>query len=183
MPVSAQAAVVIRLFPASPNTQIYAIQDGRMAVKPLGSGRDVAPTADGRGIWVTRVASKGHCTLRRIGFDGRKTAVRALPCDSVIAPGGSLGLVVQRSRVIDPRTLRTVIASRRGVLAVAGDRLLLTGLGPTDAPDGTLALLDASTSAEQTLRMPDAVGALGSVHAVDPRGRYIAVDRGNPRGT
>ena len=94
-------------------------------------------------------------------------------------PGGSLGLIVHRSRVIDPLTLRTVFASRRGVLAIAGDRLLLTGLGPTDAPDGTLALVDASTSSEQTLRMPNSIGSLGSP-AVDPRGRYIAIEMGDP---
>lgn len=181
--VSRSAAVVVDFRPSPLTAQLYLARSGRTTVTALGAARDVLPAADGRGVWVTRVQSKAHCALQHIGLDGHSAAARAIPCAWVIRPGGSLGLVVRRARIIDPSTGRTVIASQRGVIAVAGARLLLTGPSAHDRPNDTLAvrlaLLDSSTRAERTLRVPRTTGSLEDP-AIDPRGRYIALPFGNP---
>jgi hypothetical protein len=178
-----RSAAVVADYRASVNARLYLARSGRTTVTALGAARDVVPAADGRGVWVTRVQSKAHCALQHIALDGRSAAARAIPCAWVIRPGGSLGLVIRRARIIDPSSGRVVIASRRGVIAVAGDRLLLTGPIAYDRPNDTLAatltLLDSSTHSERTLRVPRTTGSLEDP-AIDPRGRYIALPFGNP---
>jgi hypothetical protein len=178
--VSQEAAVVVGWGAVSGNKQLSLVRARRPVAISLGTARDVVRAANGTGLWVTRVLGPGRCVLQRIGFDGRKTPPRPIACRTVIQPGGSLGLVVRRAQVIDPFTGRALISSRRPVLAVAGKRLLLTGLGPADAPDGTLALVDTVTGSERMLRVPNEIGSRGSYPAVDPRGRYIAIDLANP---
>ena len=181
--VSRNAAVLVDVRSSPLTRQLYLARSDRTTVTALGAARDVVPDADSLGVWVTRVTSKAHCVLLRIGLDGRGGAGRAIPCAWVIRPGGSLGLVVRRARVIDPATGRTVMTSRRGVIAVAGDRLLLAGVNRHDRPGDTLAaklaLLDSSTGTERTVRVPATTGSLEDP-ALDPRGRYLALPFGNP---
>jgi hypothetical protein len=95
------------------------------------------------------------------------------PCASTIYPAGSLGLVVNRVRVIDPGTSRTRLRTRWGVLAAAGQTLVLAG------PRNNFTVLNAATGAQRRLRWPRTVGGLDAP-AVDPRGRFVALAFANP---
>lgn len=178
VPVSARAAVLVAWGDRTVNKRLYVVHDGRAAASPLGRGREVVPDADGSGIWVTRVASPGRCLLQRIGLDGHRAAARAIPCSWIIARGGDLGLVVHRTRIVDPRTGRTVVAARQGVLAVAGDRMLVAG-GPRYAPGYRFTLENVPAGTRQTLRWPSIVGALDDA-LPDPQGRSIAIAFADP---
>ena len=186
--VSARAAVVVAdpLVSGSSgpryarNAHLYAVRSGQATVSYLGLGSiDVAPETRGQGVWTTRVMSPSHCQLRWIGLGGRASAQRAIPCTSTVSPAGALGLVVNRTRIIDPRTGRTVLRTGQGVLAVAGRRILLAGPGYADAPGYRFTLMDTATHAERRFGWPSAIGGLDEP-AVDPRGRYIAIGFGDP---
>ena len=148
---------------------------GRAArVASLGTGRKVVPAADGRSVWITRVINRGHCGLRQVSLAGREIGGnQSFPCASSFEPAGSLGVVVNRTRVLDPRTGKTVLTTRFGVLAVAGRRLVLAG------PGRQLTLLDATTGAEQRFAWPSILRGLDRP-AVDPRGRYVALAFADP---
>jgi hypothetical protein len=122
--------------------------------------------------------SRKRCALLRIGVDGRRSAARAIPCSWIIAPAGTLGLVVHRTRLIDPRTLRKVVATRQGVLAVAGRRVLLAG-GVLHTPGYRFTLLDSATGDRHRFAWPSMLADLDSP-GVDPRGRYIAMAFADP---
>jgi hypothetical protein len=81
--------------------------------------------------------------------------------------------VVNRTRVIDPRTGATLLRTRVGIIAVTGNAVVsLTG-------DGRLLLLDPATHAQRELLWPGMLGGLADL-AVDPQGRYVALAGGNP---
>jgi hypothetical protein len=144
----------------------------------IGEGRDVVPAADDGGVWVTQVVRPKHCVLLRIGLDGRRSARRAIPCTWVIAPGGKLGLVVGRTRIIDPRTGRKVFGSRQGVLAVAGKRVL-AGMGTLHWPGYRFTLLDTVTGKRRSFAWPSTLKALETPQ-VDAQGRYVALPFADP---
>ena len=173
-------AVVVVAEPGTPltNKRLWIVRRGASAPSPIGSGRDVAVAAGGAGVWVTRVVSRRHCALLRIGVDGRRTAARAIPCSWIIAPAGTLGLVVHRTRIIDPRTGRKVIGTRQGVLAVAGRSVLLAG-GVSHTPGYRFTLLNTVTGARHRFAWPSILAGLDSP-GVDPRGRYIAMAFADP---
>jgi hypothetical protein len=83
-------------------------------------------------------------------------------------------LVVNRTRVLDPLTGRTVLRTHWGVLAAAGETLVLAG------PGRQLTLLDGRSRAQRRLRWPSIVGAIDHQPAVDPRGRRIALAFADP---
>src|SRR5688500_13819075 len=131
-----KAAVV--LADAGVNALLYAVRDGSARVASLGSGTDVVPAADGRSVWIKRRDGR-RCTLRQVALDGRALRQpRPFPCATTVHPGGALGVVVNRTRVIEPRTGRTLLRTRWGILAAAGKQLVLRG------PGKQLAMLDAS---------------------------------------
>ena len=82
--------------------------------------------------------------------------------------GGSLGLIVGRTRVLDPRTGDAVLKTQWGVWAVAGTKLLLAG------PDKQFTLLDSTTQATRRFPWPSILG-FRDQPAVDPRGRFVAL--------
>lgn len=170
--VAGRAAVVVAR--PGPDAVLYGVSGRAARVSPLGTGREVAPAADGRSVWVKGVTSRSRCTLRQVDLDGRQLrAPRPFPCRWRIQPGGPLGLVVHRTRLIDPRTQRTLLRSRWGVIAVAGTRLVTVG------PDKRFALIDARTGAERRLRWPSILTGLDHP-AVDPRGRFVALAFADP---
>jgi hypothetical protein len=175
-----RGAVVVVAEPGTPvtNKRLWIVRRDASAPSPIGDGRDVAVAAGGAGVWVTRLVSRKHCALLRIGIDGRRTAARAIPCAWIIAPAGALGVVVHRTRIIDPRTRRKVLGTRQGVLAVAGRRVLLAG-GVSDTPGYRFTLLDTVTGSRHRFAWPSALAELDAP-AVDPRGRYIAIAFGDP---
>jgi hypothetical protein len=159
---------------------IYAVPRGATTASLVGTGSyDATPEANGLGIWVRQIVSRSHCRLERIGLEGQVSARHAIPCNWTLAPAGSLGLVANRTRVIDPRTGRTVLRTRAGVLAAAGKRLLTAGPGYANAPGFKLRLLDVATGSQRPVRWPSIVGQLDEP-AVDPQGRYVAIGFGDP---
>lgn len=154
--------------------QLYAVRGGGARVSRLGTGADVTPAADGRSVWVKSVARPSHCTLRQFGLDGRVIrAPRQFPCASTIYPGGSLGLVVNRTRVLEPLSGRTLLTTPWGVLAAAGEKLLLTG------PGSLFTLLDTATRAQKRRPWPSILIWLDEP-AVDPQGRFVALSFASP---
>ena len=149
---------------------LYAVRGRQARVAPLGAGTNVWPAADGRSAWVQDTVARSRCTLRRVGLDGRKLrAARPFPCATVSdPPGGSLGLVVGRTRVVDPSTGRLLVRTRWGILAAAGSKLVLAG------PGEELTLLDGKTRTERRLQWPSIL-PFTDRPAVDPSGRFVAL--------
>lgn len=157
-----------------PAGTLYAVRGRGTRLAYVGPQSDVAPANDGRSVWVKSFANRSRCALRRLRLDGRPLgAPRSFPCATTIYPGGSLGLVVNRTRVLDPFTGRTVLKTRWGVLAAAGERLVLAG------PGKEFTLLDATSHTQRRLRWPSIVTELDQP-AVDPRGRFVALAFADP---
>jgi hypothetical protein len=155
-------------------SRLYAVRRGAPRATPLGLGRDVVPAAGGGSVWVKRQAARTRCTLRRVGLDGRAlAAARSFPCATTIYGGGDAGLVVSRTRLIDPATGRTLLRTRWGVVAVAGRMLVLKG------PGKQFTLLDTDTRAERRLPWPSILTGINEP-AADPGGRYVALAFANP---
>jgi hypothetical protein len=153
---------------------IYAVRGRGARVSSLGTGTNVWPAIGGRAVWVQSAAGRSGCTLRRMELDGRQLrAPRPFPCATGSDPaGGSLGLVVRRTRVVDPDTGRLVVQTRWGVIAAAGKTLVLAG------PGQQLTLLDGETRTRRRLPRPST--AWDGQPAVDPQGRFVALVYGTP---
>lgn len=164
-------AAVVRARSVWKRADIYALRGREARLARLGTGTNVWPAGDGRGVWVQSVVSKSRCTLRRMGLDGRQLrAARLFPCATGSDPAaGSLGLVTGRTRVRDPNTGRLVLETRWGVLAGTGTKLVLVG------PGRGFTLLDGVTRVRQRLPWPSTL-LLRHEPAVDPRGRYVALE-------
>lgn len=158
---------------------LYGVRGREPRVSPLGTGWRVTPAADGGSVWVQSFVTRSRCTVRQVGIDGRALrAPRPFPCATAgDPPGGSLGLVVRRTQVVSPLTGRTVLGTRWGILAIAGRKLVLAG--PADATRSYFTLLDARTGGQRRLAWPSSLGwGLGAT--VDPRGRLVVLDFGDP---
>jgi hypothetical protein len=155
-----------------PNDVLYGIR-GSQATR-LGTGARVTPAAGGA-VWIERFVDAAHCTLRKVGLDGRVLrAPRRFPCGTVSDPaGGRLGLVVGRTRVVDPATARTVARTRLGILAVAGRKLVLAG------PGKRTTVRDAVSGRERSVRWPSILGGRDAP-AIDPTGRYVVLAFADP---
>jgi hypothetical protein len=170
--IAGRSAVVVAHFAGDGG--LYSVRGRGVRATYLGTGRKVAPAADGRSVWITKVVGRDHCALRHVALAGRELGGnRSFPCASTFESAGALGVVVNRTRVLDPRTGRTVLTTRWGVLAAAGRKLVLAG------PGRRFTLLDAATGTEQTFSWPSIVGGLDRP-AVDPRGRYVALAFADP---
>lgn len=167
--VAGRAAVVVARS-AWVRADVYAVRGRGARVSSLGTGTDATPASDARSVRIRSVVDRSRCALRRVDLRGRELrAPRAFPCAATIAAGGSLGLVVNRTRLVDPCTGRTVRKARWGILAAAGRRLLLAG------PGKRFTLVETGTASEQRLGWPSVLAALEHQPAVDPRGRFVAL--------
>ncbi len=90
-----------------------------------------------------------------------------------IQPGGSLGLIYSRTRVVDPLTGGTLLTTRYGVLAAAGKRLVLSG------PGKAFTLLDTATGTQRKLAWPSVLYGLDAPR-VDYQGRLVALAFADP---
>jgi hypothetical protein len=154
------------------HARIYAVRAGRIRATSLGLGMDVVPAADRRSVWIQSRVGRSACALRRVTLDGKVLRpAQKFPCRTFSdPPAGSLGLVVNRTRIVDPVTGRTVLRTRRAILAVAGRTLVLR------AP---LSVLDARTKVQRQLQWPSILQGLDAP-AVDPGGRYMALAFADP---
>lgn len=159
------------------NSAIFGITRKSTRATFLGSGEQawVSDVAS-RVLWIKRPIGRGRCSLwgivlnnwqqRRVGAD--------LSCRLLVQPGGALGLVVARNRVIDPHTGRIVLRSDHGIIAVAGKKLVLRG------PGRTLTLLDSEAPMRSVkLRWPSVLNGLDQP-AADPQGRFVALTFAEP---
>ena len=161
------AAVIVR-------DRLYAVRGSESASR-LGPGTEAAPAADARSVWVTRRVRPSHCTLRQVRLDGRVLrAPRAVRCSWGIYPGGSLGLGVSSTRIIDPATGRTAYKTRSPIVAVAGKHVVLADR------TSELGVVDAETGARRRLDSPHTADSLGPVEASD---RFVALGFANPSWT
>ena len=171
--VGGRAAVVV--VDPGERTRLYSVLGNPARASRLGIGMDVVPAADGRSVWIQSRVGRSRCALRRVALDGRVLRpARAFPCRTFSdPPAGALGLVVNRTRIVDPRTGRTALRTRQGIIAVAGETLVLA------APGNWFTLLNARTRAEKRLPWPSILWGLDAP-AVDPRGRYVALAFADP---
>jgi hypothetical protein len=159
--------------------EIYVVRHGATRATRLATAWGVAPSADGRAVWLKSYVDGRHCTLRELGLDGReRRRVRPVPCSTRLVDAGSGALLVQGSSVVDPRTGRTLLRSG-GIWAMAG-RFALTG-----GSRGGLALTDLSTGARWRLGWPSEVGGPTSQGGIDQAavradGRLVAVSFSDP---
>ena len=164
-----------------PGEQIYVVRHGTSAAKLLGTGSGIAPSADGRAMWVSAYADRRHCRLRAVGLDARvRRAARPFPC-GWLDPGGSLGLILHRRTrddLVDLDSLRTLLHAPR-ILAVAGTHVLIE-----DRAKG-LMLVDTATGKRQRLPWPSSIGGGTSQGgtdeaAVDASGNLLALGFSDP---
>jgi hypothetical protein len=166
--VGGRDAAVVAGYPAG---RVFAVRGRNAEPTFLGVGRDAFAAADGTTTWVR---STDGCRLRRFGADGRPLeTARGIPCHASVQPGGALGLVVARTRVVDPATGRIRLRTPYGVLAGAGRGLILAG------PGRAFTLLDATTGRIRRYRWPSIVKYRDDT-IVDPQGRYVALAFGDP---
>jgi hypothetical protein len=168
--VAGDAGVIVARYPKA---EIYVVRARGARPIFLGAGRDAVPSSDGTSVWIKSVSGSA-CALRQVGLDGRQIGqAQAIACTETIESGGSLGLIYNRTRVIDPLTGQTVLTTPYGVLAVAGKSLVLAG------PEKAFTLLDSATGTQQKLAWPSILYGLDTPSA-DYQGRFVALGFADP---
>ena len=157
----------------SPTAEIYVVRhDGTKATR-IATAWGVAPAANGQAVWLTSFKDAHHCDLREVALSGRQLRSRPLPCSTRLIDGGSGGLLVEGSSVVDPLTNRTLLRTN-AVWAVAGHYAL------TDAGCcRPLTVTDLRTGGRRTLPWPSQIGSTDQA-AVQPNGKLVAVDFADP---
>jgi hypothetical protein len=168
--VAGLAGVVVAGYP---DERIYAVRARGARPIFLGRGRDAVPSGVGNSVWI-KTAGGSACGLRQVGLDGQQIGQdQPFACNETIEPGGSLGLISNRTRIIDPLTGKTVLTTQYGVLAVAGKSLVLAG------PGKAFTLLDTETGTQRRLAWPSILHGLDEPSA-DYQGRFVALAFGDP---
>ena len=162
-----------------PRAEIYVVHRGAARATRLATAWEVAPSADGRAVWLKNFTDARHCTLRELELDGRiRRRTRSVPCSTRLVNAGAGALLVQGSSALDPRTGRTLL--RSGGIHAMADRFVLTS-----GSRGGLALTDLGTGERWRLGWPSQVGgptSQGGIDqaAVDPNSKRIAVSFSDP---
>ena len=168
--VAGDAGVIVARYPKA---QIYVVRARGARPVFLGAGRDAVPSGDGTSVWIKSISGL-DCALRQVGLDGHQLGkAQSIACTETIEFGGSLGLISNRTRVIDPSTGQTLLTTPYGVLAVAGKSLVLAG------PEKAFTLLDSATGTQQKLAWPSILSGLDTPSA-DYQGRYVALAFADP---
>ncbi|HEU5362732.1 MAG TPA: hypothetical protein VFU56_05275 [Gaiellaceae bacterium] len=168
-PVGGRAAVVFA-YAASQRARLWSVR-APARLSPLGRG--TAMVADADSVWV-KSGAHADCSLRHVSLDGRRLdRDRVISCRTTPTAASPAGLVVNRVRLIDPRTGRTLLRTRWGVMAAAGGQLLLAG------PGRMVTLHDVATGTERRIRRPESIGNLRA-ESVDPHGHYVTLSTGDP---
>lgn len=164
----------------APRADIYVVRRGATKATRLAGAWEVAPSADGRAVWLKSFRAARHCTLRALWLDGRvRRRARSVSCSMRLVDFGTGALLAQRSSVVDPRTGQTLLRFG-GILAIAGPFALTA----RPRPD-RLGLTDLRTGKRWRLRSPSEVGGprnQGGIDGaeVDPRGKRIAITSSDP---
>ena len=156
-----------------PNGRIYTLRARAALPVYVGRGSAVVPSVDGTSLWI-KSGSGSSCLIRRVSLDGNPIgSAHSVACGGSIESAGSVGLVYGGTRVVDPSTGRTVLRTPYGVLAAAGNRLVLAG------PGKAFTLLDTATGARRTLAWPSILCGLDAPSA-DYRRRTVALGFADP---
>jgi hypothetical protein len=171
-PVGGRAAAIVTGIGTA--ARVYAVRRRGERALSLGTGSDVTPGVDGRSVWIKSFEIGSSCTLREVRLGGALVRFpQPFPCAWFVGPDTPRGLVVRRTRLVDPDTFRTTRTFRWGVVAAAGAHLLLAG------PGTKFTLLDTASAADGNLPWPSILGGRGDA-VVDPSGRFIAIEFGDP---
>lgn len=160
-----------------PRAEIYVVRHGRTSATRLATAWQVAPAADGAGVWLTSYRDGRHCTLREVALDGRQLrSPRPVACSTQLIDAGGSALLVQGNSVVDPETRRTLLRSG-GVWARAGHFVLTAA-----DVQGPLTLTDLRTGARSRFRYPSQIGGQGGRDqaVVEPRGERMALSFSDP---
>jgi hypothetical protein len=168
--VAGEAGVIVAGYP---NAQIYVVRARGARPILLGGGRNAVPSGEGKSVWIKSVSGSA-CNLRQVGLDGHRIGqARSFACDETLESGGSLGIVSNRTRVIDPSTGQTLLTTPYGVLAVAGKSLVLAG------PEKAFTVLDSATGTQRKLAWPSILYGLDEPKA-DYQGNLVALAFADP---
>lgn len=156
-----------------PAADIYVVRHGTTRAELIGSAWSVAPTADGRGLWLLSFVDSNRCTLREVDLSGRESAApRSIPCATQLI-GGAFGVVhdTDGDSLVELAGGRALLRAD-GVFAVAGAHVLAA------QPGVRLTIIDLRDGARTTLRWPSTVGL--DTPAIHPGGRLVAVGFADP---
>jgi hypothetical protein len=160
---------------ALPTAELYVVRHGTTVARRIATGWDVAPSADGRAIWVKRFEAKRRCTLAEVALSGGvRRRPRPLPCSTGLATAGATALLVDNRSIRDPRTGRILLPGKTGVWAIAG-QLALTSAGS----HGPLAVRNLQTGERWPLAWPSEIGGTDRA-VVEAKTGLIAVDFADP---
>src|SRR5262249_49582639 len=118
-----------------PRAEIYLVRHGTTQATRIATGWEVAPADGGHAIWLLSFKDTRHCTLTKIGLDGRtRQRARPVSCSVQLIDAGFGAVLVHSRTVVDPATGRTLL-SGGSLWAIAGGRALTsTGSGPPPTP-------------------------------------------------
>ena len=86
-----------------PAQEIYVVRRGTTTAKLLGTGWGVAPSADGRAVWISAYVSARRCKLREVSLGGRqRRAGRLFPCGWLASPWDERVAAAVPLRQLDP---------------------------------------------------------------------------------
>jgi hypothetical protein len=171
--VTAVVGVAGLVVAGDPDERIYAVRARGARPIFLGRGRSAVPSGDGTSAWI-KTAGSSACGLRQVGLDGHQIGEeQPFACNATIEPGGSLGLISNRTRIIDPSTGKTLLTTPYGVLAVAGKSIVLAG------PEKAFTLLDTETGTQRELAWPSILHGLDTP-STDYQGRLVALAFADP---
>jgi hypothetical protein len=160
---------------AAPTAELYVVRHGTTVARRIDTGWEVAPSADGRAIWVKRFETKRRCTLAEMALSGRlRRKPRPLPCSTGLATVGATALLVDNRSIRDPRTGRILLPGKTGVWAISG-QLALTSAGS----HGPLAVRNLQTHERWPLPWPSEIRGTDQA-VVQPKTGLIAVDFTDP---
>jgi hypothetical protein len=164
-----------------PRAEIYLVHHGTTQATHIATGWEVAPADGGQAIWLLSFKDARHCTLSKIGLDGRtRQRARSIGCSAHLIDTGSGAVLVHGRTVVDPATGRTLLTLHTDNLwtIASGRALTSTGSGPP------LTLIDLRTGTRWRLPWPSRIRGTdqsGTDQAVvQPGGRLIALDFADP---
>jgi hypothetical protein len=165
-----------RRTPASkvPRAEIYVLHHGTTVATRLATAWDVAPSADGKAVWLKSFQDAQRCSLRELGLDGRqRRGPRPLSCSSRLVDAGNRAVLIEGSSAVDPSNGRTLLRAG-GVLAIAGHYAIGSA-----GPSAPLTLTDIRNGARRRLPWPSPIGQTDQA-VVQASGRLVALGFADP---
>jgi hypothetical protein len=153
---------------------IYVVRQGSSKAVRIATAWSVAPSADGRAVWLKSYTDAHHCTLRELWLDGRvRTSARAEPCSTRLQDSGAGTVLLQGSSVVDPASGKTLLRNG-GVWAIAGHFALTT-----EGASLPLRVTDLRTGERWRLPWPSRIGGIDQA-VVHASSGLIAMDFADP---